>query len=210
MENPVIILGATSAGKQALEIFKSLEIEVYCFLDDDKELHNTEISDVSVMGHTRDDGFLKFIGKRCEVFVGINENEERKELVEFVRARRKVQPVNAIHPLAYVASSAHVGHGNLINVGAVVNAGAEVKNACMIQSKAVVETDVVLEDYVSVGTGAIINANCTVGEGSLIGSGAILAPGVKIGKNVQVAPGSLVMQNVDDNQVVFGVPAKSV
>ena len=61
MDNPVIIFGAGGLGRAALEIFQSNEIVVYGFLDDNKDLHNTEIDTVPVLGRTEDDGFLKLI-----------------------------------------------------------------------------------------------------------------------------------------------------
>ena len=48
MINPVIIFGAGPLGKMALDIFKSNDVIVYGFLDDNKELHQTEIGEVPV------------------------------------------------------------------------------------------------------------------------------------------------------------------
>ena len=59
MINPVVIFGAKGLGKTALDIFKSNDVVVYCFLDDDVSLHGTEIEEVSVLGATDDDGYLK-------------------------------------------------------------------------------------------------------------------------------------------------------
>ena len=47
-------------------------------------------------------------------------------------------------------------------------------------------------------------------KGSYIGSGAIILPGVTIGENATVAAGSVVSKNVMDNDIVAGVPAKSI
>ena len=52
MENPVIILGAQAVGTAALDAFLSNDVVVYCILDDDPKLHNTELLDVPVMGNT--------------------------------------------------------------------------------------------------------------------------------------------------------------
>ena len=42
----------------------------------------------------------------------------------------------------------------------------------------------------------------------MIGGGSVILPGVKIGDNAIVAAGSVVTQNVPDNTMVAGVPAK--
>ena len=85
MENPVIILGANVIGRQAKEIFEGNGNVVYCFLDDNKSIHNTEIDNVTVMGATDDDGFLKLIGKKCEAFVAADDNKVRKSLVKMLQ-----------------------------------------------------------------------------------------------------------------------------
>ncbi|GAB4328761.1 MAG: acetyltransferase [Flammeovirgaceae bacterium] len=210
MENPVMIFGAKSMGRAALEIFQSRNILVYCFLDDDESLYNTEIDQVTVMGKTTDDGFLKYVGKKCEAFVAVEEPQKRKEIIQLLIERRKVMPVNAIHDRTFLASSVRIGHGNFINSGAILNAGVSIGSHCVINSNALLDTNAVLEDHVIIGTGCMINQGVVVGEGAVIGSGVIISANVKIGKNATIAHGSLVVQNVEEGATVFGVPAKKV
>jgi sugar O-acyltransferase (sialic acid O-acetyltransferase NeuD family) len=210
MENPVIIFGAKAMGRATLEIFQSRGIVAYCFLDDDESLHTTEIDQVTVMGKTNDDGFLKYIGKKCEAFVAIEEPQKRKEIVELLLEKRKVMPVNALHDRAYLASSATIGHGNFINSGAVLNAGVHIGNHCVIHSNALLDTNVKIENQVIIGTGCLINQGVVIEDGAVIGSGVIIASNIKIGKNASVAHGSLVVQNVEEGSTVFGIPAKKV
>lgn len=208
MENPVMIIGATRLGRIALDIFNSRSIIAYCFLDDDDALHNTEINDVMVMGKTTDDGFLKFIGNKCEAFIALEDQKDRKKMVELIKTRRKVMPVNAIHNTSYVAESAHLGYGNLIGAGAVIQPNAKITNHCVVDAKAVIDCQAVLEELVQVGAGAVIGSKAHIGVGAFIGAGAVIATGVKIGKNAQVAPGAVVLQEVEAEGIVFGNPAK--
>src|SRR5688572_29385333 len=106
MENPVIIFGATQLGRAAREIFDGNGNVVYCFLDDNKKLHNTEIDNVTVLGATDDDGYLKLIGKKCDAFVALDDNKLRKNVVKMLQDVRHVQPVNGIHNTSIIATSA--------------------------------------------------------------------------------------------------------
>src|SRR5690554_7325245 len=125
MDKPVIILGAKGIAIPALEIFNSNNVDVYGFLDDDKNLYGTEINNVTVLGHTEDDGFLKLIGKKCEAFVAVDDNTYRKFLVKLLNEKRKVQPVNAIHGTTYIATDAAIGNGNFTNDKVVIGAGSK-------------------------------------------------------------------------------------
>ncbi|WP_044209080.1 NeuD/PglB/VioB family sugar acetyltransferase [Flammeovirga sp. OC4] len=208
--NPVIILGASGMGKAALDIFKSQDIIVYCFLDADEELHGAEIGEVSVMGSPEDGGFLKHIGKKCDAFVAIEDHDTRQKIVKTLKERRKVMPVNAIHKDSSISSSAFLGYGNFINAGARIGYDAKVPDNCIIHSNAVLEHNVTLDDFVSIGSGAIIGSGAKIGKGAFIGSGAIISSNVIVGENAKVAPGSLVMTEVKANTTVFGMPAKEI
>ena len=210
MENPVLILGAGSLGLTALDLFQRNNVVVYGLLDDNKELHGKEFGDVSVLGETDDDGFLKLIGHKCEAFIAISDNRVRKRLVKMLNERRKVQPVNAIHDTATVSIMATIGHGNLIAARVVINPFAEVGQHCILQSGAIIESKAKLGDYVQIGTGTIINSGVTVEEGAFIGTGATVIAGVTIGKNARVGAGSVVVEDVAAGATVFGNPAKKM
>ncbi|GAB4469255.1 MAG: acetyltransferase [Thermoflexibacter sp.] len=210
MENPVIIFGASGLGKVALEIFKRNQVEVYCFLDDNKQLHGTEIDSIQVMGSTDEEQFLKILGKNCEAFIATDDNRLKKSLVKTLTNEYKVMPVNAIHDTSYISATAQLGHGNLIGAGVLVNVDTKLGNHCILNSKAIVEYEAQIHDFVQVGAGSIIGAGAVVGEGTFIGAGVAIIAGVTIGKNARIGAGSLVMQNVAEGETVFGVPAKKI
>src|SRR5690606_8603599 len=114
MENPVIIFGAQALGKIALDIFSSNGVDVYCFLDDDAKLHQTEINNIPVLGNTEDEEFLKILGKKCEVFIAADDTTVRKSLAAKLKEDYQQVPVNAIHQQSVVSEHAWLGHGNLI------------------------------------------------------------------------------------------------
>lgn len=210
MENPVLIFGAGSLGMTALDIFQRNTVVIYGLLDDNKELHGKEFSDVSVLGETDNDGFLKLIGQKCEAFVAISDGRVRKRLVKMLNERRKVQPVNAIHDTATVSGMATIGHGNLIAARVVINPLAEVGQHCILQSGVIIESQAKVGDYVQIGTGSVINSGATVEEGTFIGTGATIVSGVTIGKNARIGAGSVVIENVEAGTTVFGNPAKKL
>ncbi|MBC6609558.1 NeuD/PglB/VioB family sugar acetyltransferase [Hymenobacter sp. BT507] len=210
MENPVIILGAQSVGTAALDSFLSNDVVVYCLLDDDAQLQNTEVNDVPVMGNTDNKDLLKLLGKKCEVFVATEDVASRRSLTGMLHDEYEVAPVNAIHARASVAEHAWLGHGILVGANAVVASTAKVGDGCIIGANAVVETKVEVGEYSQIGSGAILNTGVVVGDQAFIGSGAVVVAGVKIGKKARVGAGSVVVADVPANQTVFGNPAAKV
>ncbi|MFZ6012352.1 MAG: NeuD/PglB/VioB family sugar acetyltransferase [Bacteroidota bacterium] len=210
MDNPVMIFGAGFIGRAAKEIFEGNNNVVYCFLDDNKNLHSSLIDNVTVMGSTDDDGFLKLIGKKCDAFVAVDDNKIKKNLVKMLQDVRHVQPVNAIHQSARLASSASIGHGNFIDMGAAIGAGSEIGNHCLLHPNAVVSAGAKVGDYVQVGAGAIINSGAEVADEVFIGSGVIIISGISIGKGARIGAGSVVVAPVKAGETVFGNPAQKV
>jgi sugar O-acyltransferase (sialic acid O-acetyltransferase NeuD family) len=210
MENPVIIFGANHLGRAAKEIFDANGNVVYCFLDDDKKLHNTEIDNVTVLGSTDDDGFLKLIGKKCEAFVAEDDNKLRKNLVKMLQEERHIQPVNAIHPSSIVASSSDMGHGNFIDQGVKIGAGVSIGNHCLVHAGAIIGTEAKLGDFVQIGAGSVISAGSEIEDEVFIGSGVTVVSGITIGKGARVGAGSVVIAPVKAGETVFGNPAQKV
>ncbi|MCV9387957.1 acetyltransferase [Reichenbachiella ulvae] len=210
MDNPVIIFGAGGLGRAALEIFESNGNVVYGFLDDHKELHGTEIDNVSVLGDTSDDGYLKLIGKKCEAFVASDDNKEKKSLAKMLTGKRKKMPVNAVHNTVEMAKTSHIGHGNFINAGAVVGAGTEIGNHCLLHTGAIVDHSCKLGDLVQIGARAVVSSGVQIEDDVFIGSGSVIVSGVKIGKGARIGAGSVVIADVEAKSTVFGNPAAEI
>jgi sugar O-acyltransferase (sialic acid O-acetyltransferase NeuD family) len=210
MENPVIIFGANAIGREAKEIFEANGNVVYCFLDDDKKLHNSEIDAVSVLGSTDDDGFLKLIGKKCEAFVATDDNKLRKSLVKMLNDERHVQPVNAIHPSSTIAKSSTIGYGDFIDQGVKVGAAASIGQHCVLHAGVIIAMEARVGDFVQIGAGSIINSGVTIEDEAFIGSGVTVVSGITIGKGARIGAGSVVIATVKAGDTVFGNPAKSV
>jgi sugar O-acyltransferase (sialic acid O-acetyltransferase NeuD family) len=205
---PVIIFGATTIGKIALEIFKSNEVVVYAFLDDDTTLHNTEIDFVSVLGSTDDDGFLKLIGQKCDAFVASDENKYRKSVTEKLNDHRKVMPTNAIHLQTWLATTVAIGHVNLINAGTSIGTMTKIGSHNLIHSNVTIDAESEIGDFVQIGVGTVLGTNVTIEDNAFIGAGVTIVNGVKIGKNARVGAGSVVIEEVKAGSTVFGNPAK--
>lgn len=210
MENPVIIFGANYLGRAAKEIFERNGNVVYCFLDDNKSRHGTEIDNVAVLGSTDDDGFLKLIGKKCEAFIATDDNKFHKSLVKMLNEKRKMQPVTVVHPTASLASSSAIGQGNFFDAGSQLGAGSEVGNHCIVHANVVVGAEVKIGDFVQIGASSTINSGAVIEDEAFIGSGVIIVSGVTVGKGARVGAGSVVIAPVKAGETVFGNPASTV
>jgi len=207
MDKPVLIVCASDLGKAVLEIFKTNDVVVYGFLDDDKKLHGTEIEDVTVLGSTDDDAYLGIIGKECDVFIASDDNSWRANMIKKLRKDRKTMPVNAIHKSAQISNSAILHHGSLYNQNVQIGAHVEVGNHCILHAGAIIDFACKVGDFVQIGAGSIINSGVSIADHVFIGSGATIVSGVTIEEGARIGAGSVVISNVEKGETVFGNPA---
>ena len=97
---------------------------------------------------------------------------------------------------------------NLITIGNRVLIAPDVKLYCGEHSVNAAERFGTRED----GTKYLISTTkpITIGNDVWIGGNATILPGVSIGNNVIIGAGAVVTEDVPDNSVAVGVPAKVV
>lgn len=210
MQNPVIIFGANHIGRQAKEIFERNNVVVYGFLDDNKQLHNTEVDDVMVLGGTDEEEYLKLIGKKCESFVASDDTKLKRSILKMLNEGKKNQPTNAIHQLASVSSRSEMGHGNLIDNHVILNVGSKIGSHNIIGAGSQVGVGVAIGNYVQVGVGCHIGNDVSIEDEVFIGAGVTVVSGVQLGKGARIGVGSVVIASVAPNETVFGNPAQKI
>lgn len=210
MEKPVIILGVHGLGKLALEIFQKNGIVVYGLLSEDEALQGAEINHVPILGSIEDEQYLGLLGKTCEAFVAIEQGVSRQNLIRTLNKQRQVMPINAIHPLADIAESACIGHGNLVNVGASLGPGTILGSHCIVHTHVAIEHEAIIKDLVQVGTGSVIGVQAVIEERVFIGAGATIIAGIQVRAGARIGAGSVVLDHVKPGEAVLGNPAKPV
>ncbi|MCX5773148.1 MAG: 2,3,4,5-tetrahydropyridine-2,6-dicarboxylate N-acetyltransferase [Fusobacteria bacterium] len=127
--------------------------------------------------------------------------------------------INArIEPGAIIREHVTIGNQAIIMMGAIINIGASIGDKTMIDFNAVLGGRATVGNNCHIGAGAVLagvieppSADPVVVEDNvLIGANAVILEGVRIGKNSVVAAGAVVIENVPENCVVAGIPAKII
>ncbi len=123
---------------------------------------------------------------------------------------RGVRFPTIVHPRAVVSPSAVVGPGTLVVAGAVVNAGTSLGRQVIVNTSSSVDHECTLAEGVHVAPGAHLAANVRVGRGTWVGLGALVKEKVTIGSGSIIGAGAVVVDDLPDNVVAYGVPARIV
>ena len=131
------------------------------------------------------------------------ENDRRNSAIPMLDLKN----INArIEPGAIIREQVEIGDNAVIMMGAVINIGAVIGKGTMIDMGAIL------------GGRATVGANCHIGAGAVLAgviepasaTPVIVADGVLVGKNAVVAAGAVVIEDVPENAVVAGCPARVV
>jgi len=130
------------------------------------------------------------------------ENDRRNSAIPLLDTK----DLNArIEPGAIIREHAEIGDKAVIMMGAVINIGAVVGEGSMIDMNAV------LGGRVLAGVVEPPSAKPVVIEDDvLVGANAVVLEGVRVGRGAVVAAGAIVIEDVPENAVVAGIPAKII
>ncbi len=123
-----------------------------------------------------------------------------------------------IEPGAVIREQVEIGKNAVIMMGAVINIGAVIGEGTMIDMGAILGGRATVGKNCHVGAGAVLAgviepASATpviIEDGVLIGANAVVIEGVHVGRNAVVAAGAVVIEDVPENMVVAGCPARII
>ena len=123
-----------------------------------------------------------------------------------------------IEPGAIIREQVEIGKNAVIMMGAVINIGAVVGEGTMIDMGAILGGRATVGKNCHIGAGAVLAGviepasavPVVIEDGVLVGANAVVVEGVHVGRNAVVAAGSVVLEDVPENAVVAGVPARVI
>jgi len=206
--NRLIIVGAGGFGREALEwALQSKEDNVTWrvagFIDDDPDvLHGFDVS-YPILGRIFD-----WQPKPDERFVVAIGSPRTKKLIASRLAEKGAIFENVIHKTVTLATTARLGCGIILCPNVVISDHAIINDHTAININSSVGHDACVGVYATISSYCDITAKVSLGEGVFLGSSVCIVPRRKIGRNVYVCAGSVVMNDVQADAKVMGVPAK--
>ncbi|HEU5422075.1 MAG TPA: biotin/lipoyl-containing protein [Nitrolancea sp.] len=206
----LVIYGGGLGAKQLLEVTRQCEdIEVVGLIDDNPGLHGAEFGGVRVLG-----GFaaLAELARRRELDgVALSfHSEVRKKVHERIKAELDLPFVPLVDPRAAIGMDVTIEPGALVEAGAVIGPGTVVGEGTIVDVGVVVAHDCYLGAFSHLSPGCTLSGVVCLQGNVLVGVGAALNSTITIGRNVIITPGAAVMNDVPDDTVVSGVPAKPI
>jgi acetyltransferase EpsM len=166
---------------------------------------NAEVEIDSVDVFEEDEFLRKIDGEH--VFIAVGENITRKRIFEKF-AGKNVSFPNLIHPSAVISGSVTMGGGNVVMPNVVMNAASNIGNQCVFNTSSSLGHDCSVGDFVSLAPQAIICGNCLLEDGAYVGANASVIHSKKIGRWSVIGAQAAVVKDIEEFNLVSGVPAE--
>lgn len=143
------------------------------------------------------------------------DNDRRNSAIPLLDLKK----INArIEPGSFIRDRVEIGERVIVMMGAVVNIGAVIGAGTMIDMNAVVGARAIVGTDCHIGAGAVLAgvleppsaSPVVIGDNVLIGANAVVLEGCNVGKGSVVAAGAVVTEDVPENVVVAGQPARVI
>jgi acetyltransferase EpsM len=141
--------------------------------------------------------------------MGFGNCQARLALSNFVY-ERGFSLVTAVHPTAVVANDVQVSPGTVVAAGAIINPATQIGQNAIINTGASVDHECVIEEGVHICPGVHLAGKVTVGRATWVGIGATVTDHIRIGAGSIIGAGAVVVNDIPDGVIAYGVPAKVI
>lgn len=208
MKPKLVIWGAGGHAMAVADIIRLRdEYEIVGFLDDvNQKRHGTRFYGAPILGGREQLNIIKQKGVGY-LILGFGDCDARLKLADLAIGTG-FSVATAIHPMASIATDVAIGPGSIVKSMAVIEPGAIIKQQVIIGAHAYVAHECIIEDGVLISAGGKVGGKTIVGRAAWIGIGATVKDRVRIGERAQIGAGSVVLEDIPDNVVAFGVPSR--
>lgn len=132
----------------------------------------------------------------------------RVVLAAELQRRFRLQFHTLVHPTAYVSPLASLGPGTFVGANSAIAAGAVLDEHVFVNRGATIGHDTHIGAFSRVQPGSNVGGLSRFGRGVTVGIGATLIERLVVGDNAVIGAGSTVLDDVPENVVVVGAPAR--
>lgn len=191
----IAIYGANGHGKVVADIALSNGYNEIIFIDD---------GDNSYLNFKE---YIKLY--KYPVALGIGKNSIRKMVYEKIKAQN-LEVKTLVHLKSIVAQDVILKEGVVIMPGVVVNTGSTIGVGSILNTSSVIEHDCVIGDFVHIAPNSALAGDVCVKDMTFVGISSSVIQGKVIGENSVIGAGSVVIKDIPDNALSYGVPAKVI
>ncbi|NEA99260.1 acetyltransferase [Streptomyces sp. SID13726] len=203
----LVIVGAGGFARETAQAVRDADgFELLGHLDDNADLHGTDVDGVPVLGGCD----LVHDLPEARVVVCVGNPRDYASRARLVRGLGLPDDryATVVHPTAVVSATSEIGPGSVLLAHCVLTAAVRVGAHVAVMPHAVLTHDDVVEEYATITSGVRLGGGVRLERGAYVGSGALVREGTTVGAWSQIGMGSAVLGDVPPGEVWVGSPAR--
>jgi sugar O-acyltransferase (sialic acid O-acetyltransferase NeuD family) len=206
---PLLVLGSSGHASVVLDAIELQGVYQVVGLLDSFQTKGTQRHGYEILGSPEE---AVAIAERCgcrAFVVAVGDNWSRWQLtLRLQEAMPDIELAAVVHPAAVIARSARVHSGSVVFAGSVIGQNVIVETGCIVNVASSVNHDCHLEPYASLAPGVHLGGAVKIGLRSSAGISSAVREKVVIGRDTVLGAGAVLLNDLPDQVVAFGVPAK--
>lgn len=207
----MLVLGAKGFAKEVLQILhENNELNNLVFYDDVNQDIGSHLYEAFPILKNKNE-VVEYFNKVDNRFtIGIGNPQLRKKVYE------DFSKIGGVFTSTISKNTIIGDYGNIINEGCnlmpyvVLTNDIKIQKGVIINQISSIGHDTIIGAFTEICPNVSISGNCKLGEEVFVGTGAVILPNIKIGNKVMVGAGAVVTQDLPDNCVAVGIPAKII
>ena len=152
---------------------------------------------------------------KIAVVIAVGDNFLResltKELISVAKCKRiEITFPNLIHPTCHIGTNAIFGQGNQLFPGANLGAHSRIEDFVILNHLSSLDHESSMGSFASLAPGAVTGGRVKIGRRSALLINSSVSNGIEIGSDSIIAANSFVKEDVMDNSLVAGSPARFI
>jgi sugar O-acyltransferase (sialic acid O-acetyltransferase NeuD family) len=213
-KNKLVILGAGGLAREAYWVLRDFnktsgnDMEMLGFIDENPANWGKNLCGAPVLG---DFHWFASVKSKHEIkaICAVGSPQIKKSFAAKAK-RAGLGFFTLVHPDVKHSDFIEIGLGTVITAGCLLTTQIKIGNHVYLNLDTTVGHDVIIEDFVNVAPGCHLSGNVILKEGADLGTGAIVLQDVTVGSWSVIGAGAVVTENIPDNALAVGVPAKVV
>lgn len=147
---------------------------------------------------------------RSHYLIGVGDPTVRSKIADRMLQRKDIIAYTAVHPSVSLGPRTSIGPGSVVGPLSVLTCDVRIGEHTHLHSNVVISHDCEVGSFVVITPGVSIAGDVEIGDSAWLGVGSSVNRGVRVGERSVVGAGAVVIGTVDPDDVVAGVPARSL
>lgn len=208
----LVVFGAGGLGREVIWQIENTNkkcklYNILGFIDDTPELGGQEINHYPIIGGTE---FLLQYKSKLNVVICLGNVHDREKVYRTLEKNPNLKFPNIIADDVKYSDMVKYGKGCIVCNSSILTVNIKLGDFVVIGNACIVGHDAEIDDFVTLYPAVKVSGNVKIGRNTEIGVGTDIIQKKNIGKCTVVGAGAVVVDDIPDDVVAVGVPARVI